>query len=210
MEALYAWEGLTKPKVAKGLGSASTRTAAQAAAARAYDERIIAQMDPTGLHIYTDGSANPNPGSCGAGVYCSIPQRIDQELSIGLGNGTNNLGELWAIGAAIALADRATLDNPQLRGRKAYIITDSQYAIGCLLQGWTSRHTLNTTIVESIKRMMSTSTLNWHINWTPGHAGVAGNEAADGAADRGALRSVRGEGLTDLQGRARAGLFLPD
>jgi len=166
-------------------------------------------MDPNGLFLYTDGSANPNPGPCGAGILYTRPQRIDRELAIGIGQGTNNLGELWAIGAAIELAELEAAQDPLLHGCPAYIITDSQYAIGILLEGWTSKHDLNTAIAESIRRMLRRSRLHWHINWTPGHAGVPGNEVADAAAGSGAEASQRGVGINGLLQRAQLDHFLP-
>ena len=114
------------------------------------------------------------------------PHRIDRELAIGIGHGTNNLGELWAIGAAIELGEQEAAQDLSLQGRQAYIITDSQYAIGVILDGWSSKHVLNTALVTSIRRMLRRSQLSWHINWTPGHAGVPGNEVADAAAGCGA------------------------
>jgi len=207
-EALHNWVALTKPKIAKGLGSAGSRTAAQTAAAKAYAKRILDQMDPAGLVFYTDGSAKPNPGPCGAGVLYTRPRMIECELAIGIGMGTNNLGELWAIGAAIELADREVELDPTLRGCQAYIITDSQYAIGVLLDGWASKHDLNTAITDSIKRMIRRSSLHWHINWTPGHAGVPGNEVADAAANQGADISQEGGGITNLLQRAQSDHYL--
>jgi ribonuclease HI len=209
MEALYAWERHNKPKISKGLGSASNRTAAQTTAARSYAKRIIEQMDPTGLKVYTDGSACPNPGPCGAGVYLILPSSRERKVSIGLGHGTNNLGELWALGAAISLADREAIVAETLRGRNAYLISDSQYTIGCLTLGWKSKSPLNTEIISAIQRLFETSSFKWHINWVPGHAGVAGNEVADGEAGRGSHLSQQGLGLIGLTQRARDGNFLP-
>ena len=201
-ESVYAWTVLTCPKGRKpsmGFGNATNRTAKQRAAARAYADHILGQMDPSGIKAYTDGSAIGNPGPCGAGVYYVLhPENVEQELAIDLGEGTNNLGELWAIAAAIKrIEDSATIP----RNQPAYIVTDSQYSIGCLTLGWKAKNALNTALVTAIKAMLATSRRIWHISWVPGHAGVDGNEVADGAAGRGAERSRRFKGDRNLHRR---------
>ena len=207
--ATFQWHLLNKPKVPKGLGNASTRTDVQAAAARSYASEIIATMDPSGLMIFTYGSAQGNPGPCGAGGYIRFPPTpgaeqhiLEREFAIGVSKrGTNNLGELWAIAAAIQLGNSAVTEHPHLRGRKAYIITDSQYTIGCLTKGWVSKTEINKAVCSAIKCMLLSSILTWHINWVPGHAGVDGNEVADAAANRGAELSRRGKHLRNLSSR---------
>ena len=208
--AIYAWERFKCPKLEKGFGNASTRSAAQRKLAREYAERIIAQMDPAGTIAYTDGSALGNPGPSGAGVFLHTPD-TEQELAIGLRqDGTNNLGELWAIGAAIQAVEALASNDPSLNDRPAYIITDSLYSLGCLTKNWKATGQLNAAVIAAIRKRLSASTIQWHINWVPGHAGVEGNEVADGAAGRGAERSRRGKGITDLLQRARAFQFIPN
>ena len=127
------------------------------------------------------------------------------EQAIGLGrHGTNNLGELWEIAAAISSADTLASTDPTIEGRDAYIITDSQFAIGCLTLGWNTKNAILTTLCATIKRMLAHSRLIWHIAWVPGHAGVAGNEVADAAANRGADRSKHGKGITNLLAHVHA------
>jgi hypothetical protein len=53
---------------------------------------------PEGVTIaYTDGSADPNPGPCGAGAYVTHKNGNRRYLTQGLGHGTNNKGELWQV-----------------------------------------------------------------------------------------------------------------
>ncbi len=70
---------------------------------RAAVEKIRA-IPRGGITLYTDGSANPNPGPCGAGVYC--PEEGSGWYQ-GLGLGTNNLGELYAVGMAVGIVERS-------------------------------------------------------------------------------------------------------
>ena len=62
---------------------------------------------------FTDGSAIPNPGPTGAGIHGTLPVTRDNEdgssdsfhLSVALGAGDNNLGEFYAIFAALRMAE---------------------------------------------------------------------------------------------------------
>ena len=173
-EAIYAWTRLTRTKVSKGLGSASNRTSEQRAAARAYAASIIEQMDPEGPKAYTDGSAIGNPGPCGAGVYIVSNNAPDSEIAVALGHGTNNIGELWAIAAAIQALEDSALATPTMQGRSAYIITDSSFAIGCLNLEWTVKNNTIAALVAAIRDMIKAARLICHISWVPGHAGVNG------------------------------------
>ena len=96
----------------------------------------------------------------------------------------------------VALQHTHNTTSAAARGRQAYIITDSQFAVGCLLKGWQHKSTLLASLCEAITGMISKSLLKWHINWVPGHAGVDGNTIADAAANRGADQSKRREAAT--------------
>ena len=202
-----AWTHFMRPKPRRGLGNASNRTPEQQAQARDYARALIAKLDPTGIHVYTDGSAQGNPGPCGAGFYISWGTRSHDE-AIGLSKrGTNNLGELWAIGAAIQRTEELKIHAPPNSSSNAYILTDSNYAQGCLNKGWKPQAQLHKEIVAAIHSMVQESSLHWHINWVPAHVGLEGNEAADQAAERGAEQSKRGQGLQNLLERARHSRF---
>ena len=205
--ARRAWTQLTRPKPSRGIGNASNRTPEQQAQARDYARALLAKLDPTGIHVYTDGSAQGNPGPSGAGFYISWGTRSHDE-AIGLSTrGTNNLGELWAIGAAIQRTEELKIHAPPNSSLNAYILTDSNYAQGCLIKGWKPQAQLHKEIVAAIHSMVQASSLQWHINWVPAHVGLEGNEAADQAAERGAELSKRGQGLQNLLERASHSRF---
>ena len=205
--ARRAWNHLNRPKLSRGLGNASTRTPEQQARARDQARALIAKLDPDGIHVYTDGSAQGNPGPCGAGFYISWASHSQDEAVGLIKRGTNNLGELWAIGAAIQRTEELKITAPPNSSSNAYILTDSTYAQGCLNKGWTPQAQLHKAIVATIKSMIRASSLQWYLNWIPAHVGLEGNEAADQAAARGADLSKRGQGFKNLLERAKHGRF---
>ena len=61
---------------------------------------------PSTLVYYTDGSASPNPGPAGAGTVLFMDGLPVWIVAVPLGDSTNNIGELYAIG--IALSDEGS------------------------------------------------------------------------------------------------------
>ena len=116
--ALIHHLSLAKPPPAKGFGSAGKRTEAQAAAAKAYVEKTLQSVNgATDITIFTDGSALGNPGPSGAGAfifYSESWRRDNEHISVPLGQGTNNIGELFAIGAAFKCLGDVMDANPNL------------------------------------------------------------------------------------------------
>jgi hypothetical protein len=83
----------------KSHNSADTRKCAHADYLRA-----VASTPGGTVFAFTDGSASPNPGPCGAGAALFYPRDPDVEvtdLCAPLGWGTNNLAELYAIGMCL-------------------------------------------------------------------------------------------------------------
>ena len=162
---------------------------------------------------HTDGASRGNPGPCGAGAIITYPRwnrgagKHTEELSAGLGRGTNQMGELWAIGMVLADTAAKMRDGytPPAHG---VILTDSKYAKGCLTGGWRANGA-NAPLVAGLRTLLATSPVKWTIEWIPGHADVAGNDAADAAAVRGATRSAASQGLTELSSRIANNNYLP-
>ena len=88
-----------RAKRIKKFGSAGTRSAAQAAAARAAAPERISAIPAHEYVVYTDGSASKN-GNCGAGAVI-IRDSTRVEIACAIGRGTNSIGEMWAVGMAI-------------------------------------------------------------------------------------------------------------
>ena len=79
-------------------------------------------------------------------------------------------------------------------------LTDSKYAKGCLGEDWDAKGA-NAPLVAGLQALLAASPVTWTIEWIPGHADVAGNDAADAAAVRGVTRSAASRGLTELDAR---------
>ena len=78
--------------------------------------------------LYTDGSAIPNPGPCGAGaVLIDLDDNILWTLSEYLGEGTNNIGEITAILRGCQRFSEMNLDGETLK-----IYTDSELCVNLI------------------------------------------------------------------------------
>ena len=167
--------------------------------------------------FYTDGSARPNPGACGAGATMELPKSPplsfdNLDFHAALGHGTNNLGEVWAIGMAIQ-ALQYSISNRLIATSSAHIFTDSEFAMGALTNS-TKINKLNPNnyaSIVAIKKLIRTFPQHFiSFHWVPGHADIEGNERADALAELGSTLSANGSGLTNLLKRATQGYFLPD
>ena len=162
---------------------------------------------PGDLVIYTDGSADPNPGPCGAGISCTLADGTAYSLTACLGAGSNNLGELWAIGMALQFA-RLLFSAGRWKGKRLRICSDSEYAVNAIRghstnRSWASSRTptrrpkSNQALICHLRDFYQATARRFSVflHTLPGHAGIAGNELADAAADSGSAASSRGEGL---------------
>ena len=92
----------SKKKTTK-FGNTKNRSTEQATAAREHVERILDLVDSQDIVAYTDGSSHGNPGPAGSGIFITFPadwNEDDAHIAIPLGHSTNNVGELYTIGAA--------------------------------------------------------------------------------------------------------------
>ena len=136
--------------------------------------------------IYTDGSSRGNPGPGGWGAIVATEERV-VELGKGDRHTTNNKMELTA--AIEALSFVRDIGGEYSIG----MFVDSQYVINGITKwvagwernGWMSskkEEVLNRDLWEPLARavadlQMSGCKISW--NYTPGHAGIAGNDRAD-------------------------------
>lgn len=166
-----------------GFGAAKSRTVAQAAAARQSAADQIAAL-PVGTHVaFTDGACKGNPGPAGAGAVVKLADGRLLEQGRYLGQATNNVGELTAIGMALELLAGAGVspDSPVV------VFTDSEYAFGVLKKGWKAK--ANTELIFKLRERLKPWT-KLELRWVAGHAGIAENERADALAT-GAIRTGR-------------------
>lgn len=143
-------------------------------------------MKSPDIIIYTDGSSRGNPGPGGWGAIVATRERV-VELGGGDRHTTNNKMELSAAIEALSYArdmgGEYTID----------MHVDSQYVINGITKwvaGWEKNNwmtskkeeVLNRDLLEPLARVvadlqMSGCKISWH--YTPGHAGIEGNDRAD-------------------------------
>lgn len=170
-----------------------------------HNKLFTADMFTSGIHIFCDGAAVPNPGVGGWGVaiYRDAVE-IDQALG-GDPEATNNQMELTAILNAIEKANQLLKQT----GDAVTIWCDSQYCVnGCnewrhgwKAKGWQrggdnakpeNRILQNADLWKAIDQaLVDASTLGEvSIKWVKGHVGIAGNERADELAEMGRLQAL--------------------
>jgi ribonuclease HI len=147
--------------------------------------RAIISIPATSTIVYTDGSASPNPGPSGAGAWICPPSSYNSCLFRALGHGSNNIGELWAIGMAIAFLIEEDNVNDVV------ICTDSEYSIGVLSLGHQPKTLLP--LITKIQENMASAKFLCSFIWVPGHSDIEGNEIADRLAGMGTRISTKEE-----------------
>jgi ribonuclease HI len=133
----------------------------------------MSERKSAGVVFYTDGACSGNhrsgrQGRMGAGIV-GIADGHQREWSIPLGPGTNQMAELLAVKAALLKVK----DRPRTQ---VTIITDSQYAIGCLTAGW--KVVANRELVEELRPLIG-ECASFRMEKVLGHAGQSENERAD-------------------------------
>ncbi|PHR61700.1 MAG: ribonuclease HI [Robiginitomaculum sp.] len=138
------------------------------------------------LVIYTDGACSGNPGPGGWGALLQFGSRT-KELWGGEPDTTNNRMEMMAAIQAIESL------KPDFQGQIT-LWTDSVYlqkGITEWIHGWKRRGwkkadrkpVINKDLWQRLDAIVEGKNIEW--KWVKGHAGVAGNEAADELARRG-------------------------
>jgi len=182
-EAAEASTGGGRSGRGSGFGSAGTRTASQAAAAKSHFQGVLADISDDTVVCFTDGSCKGNPGPCGAGAVVKLPGGRLLEGYKALGMGTNNVGELTAVEIALDLMDQAGVE----AGVPVRMFTDSQYAEGVLAKGWKAK--ANVELIGRVKPRLARRRVK--LSWLAGHVGIPENERADALANQGMEESRR-------------------
>ena len=119
------------------------------------------------IKIFTDGASSGNPGPAGIGVVLIYGEK-KRELSIFIGDATNNIAELTAI--KVGLGELKRFDLP------VRIFSDSSYAIGLLTKDWKAK--ANQDLVREIRSLMKKFSDLAFVK-VKGHSGIKENEVAD-------------------------------
>jgi ribonuclease HI len=155
------------------MGSSKTNSDATRATANHVVYTTIRALPVGALYAFTDGSADPNPGPSGAGAAIYLRGTTEDSLiasfSAALGHGTNNTGELFAIGIVYSYINSINYHNIFT------IFTDSNLARGALEEGW-SAGVNNRPLLHAVRAARRKLKQNNCINWIPGHSGIAHND----------------------------------
>ncbi len=167
-----------KTKRGRGFGSAGTRSAGQAEAAREHADTLLASLPAQAIVAFTDGACRGNPGPAGSGALIRWPDGTTIEASRSLGRATNNVAELTAIAMVLDALDAEGVA-PEAA---VAVLSDSDYANGVLTRGWKAK--ANRELITGLReRLQARPGLVLH--WVAGHVGTDGNERADALANEG-------------------------
>ncbi len=160
------------------------------------------------ITIYTDGGADPNPGTGGwAAILIDPASGKAREISGGEPQATNNRMELTAAIRALEALKRPC---------RVRLFTDSLYlrkGITEWLPGWRTRgwrrktgELQNEDLWRRLAELIERHEVRW--DWVRGHAGDKWNERADELATREIRRRRAGESAAAVPAAAEADVFL--
>ena len=138
------------------------------------------------VRIYTDGACKGNPGPGGWGAVL-MSDGVEKELFGGEANTTNNRMELTAVIEALTALKRPC--NVILYLDSEYVRKGiTEWIAGWKVRGWRTaakQAVKNVDLWQRLDALVSGAghKIDWH--WVKGHSGDAGNERADGLANRG-------------------------
>lgn len=146
----------------------------------------------TDYTLYTDGSAEPNPGPCGSGaVMLDEDENIVWTLSEFLGAGTNNIGEFTAILRGLMRAS-------EMGAKSVKVYSDSEIAVRLLNGSRTSKKEHLMRILTRIQRVLDDEPhMKVNFEWVKAHNNHQWNEMADRLAGE-AVASNKDQGLPSV------------
>ena len=185
MDQILQTNNITLVITKESIGSSGNRTPEQEKRAQ---ELALAHVSEAGNDavIFTDGSAQPNPGPCGAGLCAywagTAADSIEQAIPVAKLS-TSYHGELKAIDKAIQMAAE--------RGYTGtlHILSDCQSALQVAAADELPPNF--TYLAHSIKQHAAKINGEIKLTWIAGHADIPGNEAADKQAKLGATQAAQ-------------------
>ncbi len=145
------------------------------------------------VEIYTDGACSGNPGPGGWGAVLYYHGREKELYGGDAGPTTNNRMELMA--AIQALESLTRPASVRLHTDSTYLRNGvSKWLPGWKRNGWKTadKHPVkNADLWRRLDAAVQRHDVDWR--WVRGHAGNAGNERADGLANRGMAEAIHRE-----------------
>lgn len=145
-----------------------------------YNKKIIMNT----FTLFTDGSAQPNPGPCGAGaVMLDSDENVVWTLSEYLGDGTNNIGELTAI-------LRGVMRSLEMGASHVKVYSDSELSVA-LLRGekHTKKEHLSYIVTRIHNVLAKRKDVKVEFEWIKAHNNHKWNDMADSLATK-AITSI--------------------
>jgi ribonuclease HI len=142
-------------------------------------DALLREASSNTVLCYSDGSASPNPGPCGAGVSLFL-QNPDLLFDFGesLGYGSNNYAELFALGIIFSQILLLHRRFPVIT--RAVVFSDSKLALNAAV----SRKSplTNGPITRAVRKAYDAALaggVSVTLQWVRGHVDIGGNERVD-------------------------------
>ena len=150
----------------------------------AQTERSVVATDAGGIHIWTDGACEPNPGRGGWGAII-INGVASREIFGGERQSTNNRMEFIAALKALELVDDGTTVTV-FTDSMLLVKTASDWMHSWRKRGWTRKNGAAIANLDLVKALASECT-RLKVTWkhVKAHSGIALNERADWLANKG-------------------------
>ena len=145
---------------------------------REVHDGLIRHLTASTAVCYSDGSASPNPGPCGAGatVFLRDPDQVI-DLGASLGRGTNNLAEI--VGLELIFTKLCSLKSVRPSLQRAIVFCDSKLALRVAASRKESKTNVEVSQRTRGAFLAVSKLLSVELHWIRGHVGLGGNERVD-------------------------------